>query len=178
MTPQLLQYQTTITRFNQSYPVAAWRAYDVQFRQSRANDHSLRWDVIDEVIATDVLRTFIQLGNTPTTPSLPVTCYRCHRKGHIASQSFANLGDNYGSIARNTYHPSDNSHSHVRHSMVPCFASNSNRSSMMLFHFPQRCGDRSTACHSYNVVGRCQGLQSATQMRILQWCTSKVLMPH
>ena len=108
MTPQLLQYQTTITRFNQSYPVAAWSAYDVQFRQSKANDRSFRWDVIDEVIATDVLRTFIQLGNTATTPS-PVTCYRCRRKGHIVSQCFANLGDNHGGTARNAYHPSDNS---------------------------------------------------------------------
>ena len=154
MTPQLLQCQTTITMFNQSYPVTAWRTYDVKFRQSRANDRSLRWDVIDKVIATNVLRTFIQLENTATTPS-PVTCYRCHCKGHIASQCFANLGDNHGSTARDAYHPSDNSHSHVCNSMVPHFGSNCNRNSMMPFRFPHRWGDRSTACHTYNAVGRC-----------------------
>ena len=124
----------------------------MQFRQSRANDCSLRWDVI---IATDELCTFIQLGNTATTPSSPVTCNRCRRKGHIASQCFANLGDNYGGTARNAYHPSDNSHSHVRNSMVPRFGSNSNRKSMMPFRYPQQWGDRSTACHAYNAIGRC-----------------------
>ena len=46
----------------------------VQAKQSERS-HT-RWDVVDEIIATDVLRTFIQLGNTATTPSL-VTCYRC-----------------------------------------------------------------------------------------------------
>ena len=155
MTPQLLQYQTTITRFSQSYPVAAWRAYDMQFRQSRANDRTLRWDVIDEIIVTDVLRTFIQLGNTATTPSLPVTCCRCRRKGHIAAQCFANMGDNQGSAGRNNYNSIDNTYSHVRNNMVPRLGSNNYRNSMTSFRFPQRWGDRPAACHAYNAVGRC-----------------------
>ena len=85
MTPQLLHYQTTITRFNQSYPIPAWRAYDP----------TLRWDVIDEVIATDVLRTFMQQGSTATLPS-PVTCYRCRLKGHLAAQCLSTLRNSYG----------------------------------------------------------------------------------
>ena len=152
MTPQLLQYQTTITRFSQSYPVAAWRAYDMLFRQSRANDRTLRWDVVDE---TDVLRTFIQLGNTATTPSSLVTCYRCRHKGHMAAQCVANMGDNQGSIGRNNYNSIDNMYSHVRNNMVPRLGSNNYRNSMTPFRFPQRWGDRPTACHAYNAMGRC-----------------------
>ena len=90
MTSQLLHYQTTITRFNQSYPIPAWWAYDIQFLQSRANDPTLRWDVIDEVIATDVLRIVMQQGSTAALPS-PVTCYRCRRRGHLGAQCFATL---------------------------------------------------------------------------------------
>ena len=120
MTPQLLQYQTAITRFSQSYPVAAWRAYNMQFRQSRANDCTLRWDVIDEIIATDVLRTFVQMGNIATTSSIPITCYRCRRTGHIAAQCFTNMGDNQGGgTGRNYYRPIDTTHNNIRHNMVP-----------------------------------------------------------
>ena len=53
------------------------------------------WDVIDEVIATDVFRTFMQQGSTAALPS-PVTCCRVRRKGHLAAQCFATLRNSYG----------------------------------------------------------------------------------
>ena len=111
-----------------------------QFRQSRANDHTLRWDVVDEMIATDVLRTFIQLGNTATTPSSLVTCYRCRRKGHIAAQCIANMGDNQGSTVRNNYNSIDNTYSHVRNNMVPRLGSNNYRNRIMPLLFPPAGG--------------------------------------
>ena len=128
----------------------------MQFRQSRANDRTLRWDVIDEIIATDVLRTFVQTGNIATTSSIPITCYRCRRTGHIAAQCFTNMGDNQGGgTRRNYYRPIDTTHNNIRHNMVPRLGSNNFRNSMAPFRLPQRWGDRSTACHAYNAMGRC-----------------------
>ena len=92
----------------------------------------------------------------------PVTCYRCHCRGHLSTQCYATLRNSYGggggsrsgatgfpdpSAFRHDQSPRSLMDSHSRNNRGRSGSSNL-RNSMMPFRFPQRWGERSSACHT------------------------------
>jgi hypothetical protein len=98
---QLLAYQEAITQIASTYFLQYWLAYDGAFRQKRANNPFLRWDVED----TPLYIAYLRASPTLASASLPVSsasssvsrpaqasgsgqsnsgCFNCGKFGHFA----------------------------------------------------------------------------------------------
>ena len=139
---QLLHYQSIIAGFANIYPTEAWLAYDADFRQSVANNPSLRWDRIDDEIFNRRLRSVSAIrpstSRTPTSTG-SLICYRCGQEGHMArrcTRSYAQRGSR-ASFGGHSNHPANLGVSTV-----------SSTSSTQPFQAPQR--QRPRICFAYN----------------------------
>ena len=79
---QLLFYQSSISQFGTQFSFADVYSYDKLFRQRMALEPHLRWDRFDHELVFRCLRN----SRTFTSNSSNVSCYKCKRSGHYASQ--------------------------------------------------------------------------------------------
>ena len=79
---ELIRYQAMICDFANQFTFAAWSGYDRMFRYRMANDQSLSWSRVDDVLYNRYLR-----GS-----SLQVLCYNCRNFGHLSSSCPLRVG--------------------------------------------------------------------------------------
>lgn len=136
LTHQMLQYQATMTRFANTYARPAWVAYDAAFRQSLANNPTLRWDRINDELFNRHLRSAAvvttRVGTMSTSPNFNSHCFNCRQIGHMSRNcpNRSNAGINNGTpsfLAPQRQRPRT------------CFAYNDGRPCGPNCHWPHRC---------------------------------------
>ena len=80
---QLLYYQSSISQFGTQFLFSDVYSYDKLFRQRMALEPHLNWDRFDHELVIRCLRNSRTLF---TSNSSTVSCYKCRRPGHYASQ--------------------------------------------------------------------------------------------
>lgn len=82
---QMLAYQTFISQFASQYAFASVYTYDQLHRLQLANNHSHRWDVVDDALFNMHLRGAPSVLSQKVSPVGPPRCFSCNGPGHFAS---------------------------------------------------------------------------------------------
>ena len=139
--PDLIMYQSIITRFASQYAFSAWSVYDRLFRYRAASDPATSWAEVDDTL----FNLYVRGG------ALRAKCFRCSQYGHLANNCPKPPSNSHSS-------GSASSHTHNTTAVYVRGASNYSPSANPPFRAPQQpsSANRRLTCRYFNSDQGCR----------------------